>query len=97
MLCVLSQIGRKDEANLQSAKGSGAIEESSTMLLGLNHVEGYSDVRSLGVYKNSNGESGFTETIGWEGRFYKFDCTAQTRMIVGDMEAENEEDDDEPF
>jgi hypothetical protein len=99
IMCVLSQIGRKDEANLNAAKGSGAIEESSTMLLGLNHCEGYSDARSLGVYKNSNGESGFAENLGWEGRFYKFDCTASARMSIANMEAENDEtdDDDCPF
>ena len=97
VMCVLSQIGRKDEANLQASKGSGAIEESATMLIGLNHVDGYSDVRSLGVYKNSNGESGFTDNIGWEGRFYKFNCTAQTRITAENIRRENEEDQPMPF
>ena len=97
IICVLSQIGRKDEANLGASKGSGAIEESATMLIGLNHVEDYSDVKSLGVYKNSNGESGFSENIGWEGQFYKFSCTASARMLQSEMddETDREEEPDE--
>jgi len=92
VLLVLSQIGRKDEANLSASKGAGAIEESSTMLIGLNYVDGYNDVRSIGVYKNSNGEKDFTENIGWEGRFYKFDCTACARTNAVDMAEEGEDD-----
>lgn len=95
VIIMLSQIGRKEEANLGSGKGTSAIEESATVLIGLNPVEGYSDIRSLGVYKNSNGEAFFTENIGWEGRYYKFSCDATHRQIMNDMEAENDRNDDD--
>ena len=86
VFCVVSQIGRKEEANLSSAKGSGAIEESATLLLGLNNVEGFKDIRRLGVYKNTNGESGAEKELGFEGQFFAFECDAQSRRTMNALD-----------
>ena len=99
VMCVISQIGRKDEANLSSAKGSGAIEESATMLIGLNKIEQFADIRRLGIYKNTNGESGIIKEIGYEGRFFSFECNASSRRLVStldrnEIEEELEEEDE---
>ncbi len=75
VMIVISQIGRKEEANLGAAKGSGAIEESTTVLIGLNYAEGYQDAREIGIYKNSNGDSNFAKIVSYEGKYYKFGGT----------------------
>ena len=98
VVIIVSQIGRKDEAGLNSAKGSGAIEESSTMTVGLNHDENYPDIKHLGFNKNSNGDSGFSAELGWEGKYYEFSCTAQSRATNHRLEEERNDDGEEnPF
>jgi len=74
VMCVASQIGRKEEANLSSAKGSSAIEESATMLIGVNIVQGVDNIRSVAICKYSNGDSDPADwrAIGWDGASYKF-------------------------
>lgn len=100
---VLSQIGRKDEANLFASKGSGAIEESATVMMGLNYIEGCRDGRRIGIDKNSNGDKDYQFTIGWDGSKYKFThlapstnpvITEGTGMHDPDGDTDNE---DTPF
>lgn len=83
---VVSQIGRKEEANLSAAKGSGAIEESATVVIGLNHCDGMADARRVGVDKNSNGESNFSAVVEYIGRFFKF---AEARQMPRAMPQTN--------
>lgn len=92
VMCVISQIGRKDEANLLSSKGSGAIEESATVLLGLNKVDDFDDIRRIGIYKNTNGEDGIDKEIGYEGKYFMFESTASARRLHSMMHHEAIED-----
>jgi hypothetical protein len=92
IMVVLSQIGRKDEANLGASKGSGAIEESATMLIGLNNIDDEDNLKRLGIYKNSNGESDINTQIGWEGRLFLFDCAAHAEPIQESLDGIDPDD-----
>jgi hypothetical protein len=103
VICLISQIGRKDEANLGAAKGSGAIEESATVLIGLNYADGIADAREVGVFKNSNGDSDFREIVSYIGKYFKFMEARPMPRSVTQLPARNpdgstnERSEDQPF
>lgn len=69
VIIALSQIGRKDEANIGASKGSGAIEESCGLLISMNSVD--ECTKRISFSKNSKGTSD-TVFMDFKGETFSF-------------------------